>query len=228
MRAIKYILSLSFLFNAEAGGSRQSVELMSFNIKPEIQKKTADELLGHRTLSHFHLNSQSRSAFYLYKFVREQLPKEHLDKVDTISKAILNAANKFQIDPFLIAAVIKTESHYHPYMIGSVGEMGLMQIRPTTAQWLCRQLNLNYLGDRELKNVSFNIYLGTAYIAYLYKRYNNMWHTLTAYNMGPRNLNMNLKSNKQPKEYVTKVSRSYKMAYNAMISNSRLVIALAD
>jgi hypothetical protein len=64
------------------------------------------------------------------------------------------------LDPRLVDAVIAVESNYRPGAIGAVGEMGLMQVRPSTARLL------GFKGtDRDLAEPATNIRLGVAYLA---------------------------------------------------------------
>jgi hypothetical protein len=63
--------------------------------------------------------------------------------------------------PFEIAdAVVHVESRYDPSVIGSVGEIGLMQVRPETAAML------GFKGSAiELAKPEINIHYGVAYLA---------------------------------------------------------------
>ena len=47
---------------------------------------------------------------------------------------ILAAAQKYRIDPFLVKAVIRTESMFDPDAISDAGAQGLMQLIPATAE----------------------------------------------------------------------------------------------
>jgi soluble lytic murein transglycosylase-like protein len=64
------------------------------------------------------------------------------------------------LDPALVDAFIKVESDYRPDTIGAAGEIGLMQVRPSTARLL------GFDGtDRELAEPATNIRLGVMYLA---------------------------------------------------------------
>jgi len=69
-------------------------------------------------------------------------------------------AGRTGLDPRLVDAVIKVESDYRPDAIGAAGEIGLMQVRPSTARLL------GFGGaDRELAEPATNIRLGVTYLA---------------------------------------------------------------
>jgi hypothetical protein len=73
---------------------------------------------------------------------------------------ITQEAERTGINPALVDAVIKIESDYRPDAIGTAGEIGLMQVRPSTARLL------GFRGtDVELAQPATNIRLGVMYLA---------------------------------------------------------------
>jgi len=54
-------------------------------------------------------------------------------QVDWIANAILYSCSLYQIDPFLVTAVMQTESGYNLGAISPAGAIGLMQLMPDTA-----------------------------------------------------------------------------------------------
>jgi soluble lytic murein transglycosylase-like protein len=72
---------------------------------------------------------------------------------------ITQEAGRTGLDPRLIHAVIKVESDYRPDAIGAAGEIGLMQVPPSTVRLL------GFGGtDRELAEPATNIRLGVTYL----------------------------------------------------------------
>jgi hypothetical protein len=77
-----------------------------------------------------------------------------------LCELIRQEAGRTGLDPRLVDAVIKVESNYRPDAIGAAGEIGLMQVRPSTARLL------GFGGtDRELAQPATNIRLGVVYLA---------------------------------------------------------------
>ncbi len=115
---------------------------------------------------------------------------------------IMAAAVRHQIDPALIAAVIRAESGFSPRAVSRKGARGLMQLMPATAR---------RLGVRQPFDPHENIHGGTAYLSFLAERFGETEAelVLAAYNAGEAAVEEygGIPPYRETQEYVKKVMR---------------------
>ena len=93
-----------------------------------------------------------------------------------------------KVDPFLVAAIIKTESKFDPKVKSQRGAIGLMQVMPETGQWIAEQIKLESFESKDLLDEETNIRLGTWYVANLLKQFKQEIVAISAYNAGRGNV----------------------------------------
>lgn len=109
---------------------------------------------------------------------------------------IVTYANKNNIDPFLVAAVIKNESGFKPGAVSPVGAIGMMQIMPETGEWIARQMGLPSYRVQQLYDPKTNIRMGCWYLSELkYEFRGNMVLQILAYNAGRGNTHLWMSAN---------------------------------
>ena len=116
---------------------------------------------------------------------------------------VMDKASKYELDPSLVHAVIKTESNGNPRAVSQKGAMGLMQLMPTTAS----DLDVRNPFDPEE-----NIDGGTRYLKYLIGKFRgDLTLALAAYNAGPKTVEKagSVPQIPETKQYVKKVLSLY-------------------
>jgi soluble lytic murein transglycosylase-like protein len=99
------------------------------------------------------------------------------NKPEKYNGIINQVAEKFDVDPSLVTAVIRAESNFNHTAVSRKGAKGLMQIMPETA---------SILNLREPFNPEENIMAGTRYLSLMLERFKeNKTLALAAYNAGP-------------------------------------------
>ena len=83
----------------------------------------------------------------------------------------------------ILYAVVFTESSFDSDATSSAGAVGLMQLLPDTAEWLCGREGEEY-SDEKLTDPEFNIKYGAKYLMILYDRYKNWDAAHAAYHAG--------------------------------------------
>lgn len=104
---------------------------------------------------------------------------------------ITHASSEHGVDPFLVAAIIRSESSWDPAVVSSQGAVGLMQLMPETAQDMAA---MGLVDDRDfpidqLTEPAVNIEYGCAYLSYLLSYFNGaIDRAIAAYNAGMGNV----------------------------------------
>jgi len=90
-----------------------------------------------------------------------------------------------QLDPYLVASLIRQESEFSAVAISRANAMGLMQILPTVGKKLAREEKIHSFSSDALLTPSINLQLGTRYFKQIVERYDGqVEYALAAYNAG--------------------------------------------
>ena len=91
----------------------------------------------------------------------------------------------FGVEAGLVVAVAYAESGFDKNVVSQKGAVGVMQILPSTAQWIAGELEREIF---DLTNASTNIEFGCFYLAYLFEKFDSEIEVLAAYNAGEGNV----------------------------------------
>jgi len=106
-------------------------------------------------------------------------------ELKAVSESILRVSDTYEISPQMIIALIETESSFDKNAISEKGAVGLMQVLPSTAADVARDLKIEWEGDHQLHDPELNIEMGACYLNQLIDRFGDVDLALAAYNMGP-------------------------------------------
>lgn len=99
---------------------------------------------------------------------------------------VRKSAANFHLDPFLVWSIIREESHYNPGSESRAGARGLMQIIPSTGEWIAEKLSYQEFEYDFLFEPELNINFGCWYLQYLQERFSkNEFLVISGYNAGP-------------------------------------------
>jgi soluble lytic murein transglycosylase len=97
--------------------------------------------------------------------------------------SLRSAAAGNHVDPMFMAGLIRQESAFESNAVSHQGAMGLMQVLPSTASKLARQLKVRY-ARASLTDPGYNLKLGARYLADLIQVFGTHEAVLAAYNAG--------------------------------------------
>jgi soluble lytic murein transglycosylase-like protein len=146
----------------------------------------------------------------IYATFKTRLPARYEKLSWPLTATVLQQSAKYKIDPMIITSVISGESNFNPSVIGHSGEVGLMQLRPSTGKWIAQKSKIKW-NPLLLKNPFYNIRLGVAYLGYLKRRYSPSkgYLYLAAYNMGETTMLRLLSSKKIPHIYPAHIMKNF-------------------
>jgi soluble lytic murein transglycosylase len=123
----------------------------------------------------------------LFSYADADLPREAWEIFFPLKywDVIKQEAQKYGIDPYIAAGLIRQESVFNPNAISRVGARGLMQLMPSTGELIAKRQQVGAIGANDLYTPSINIKLGMNYLAQLIGQFGKIEYAAAAYNAGP-------------------------------------------
>jgi soluble lytic murein transglycosylase len=130
-------------------------------------------------------------------FMKQVYPTEY-------SSIVEKEAEKNNLNPALVYSVIKAESNFQPEAKSKAGAYGLMQLMPTTFEWMQTKTNSKVkLTADDLLKPEINIQYGCKYLAMMLKEFKDKKTAICAYNAGAGAVNNWLKNSDISKDGTT-------------------------
>ncbi len=141
------------------------------------------------------------------------------------SKVIEHYSEIYDVDPYLVCAIIHTESKFKQYAVSSKGASGYMQLMEKTAEWGASEIGIDNYSFDKIFEADINIQIGVWYINSLSRQFKNIDVVIASYNGGSGNVTKWLNDEKysldneslyeipfeETKEYVERVNFAYKV-----------------
>jgi soluble lytic murein transglycosylase len=126
------------------------------------------------------------------------------------SSIVEKEAAKNSLEPALVYSVIKAESNFQPEAKSKAGAYGLMQLMPSTFEWLQTKTKDDAnLTTEDLLKPEINIQYGCKYLSMMLKEFKNQKTAICAYNAGNGAVNGWLKNADLSKDGTTLVKVPY-------------------
>ncbi len=160
------------------------------------------------------ISNEVKREFYITKAVKD-ISKNNstLDSksIYDISKTIYEESIRYNFNPLLITALIKTESNYDPKAVSDSYAYGLCQVRRFIAPELASNIGIKWEGaEKTLFDPIKNVKIGVYYLSMLNRDFNDLKTAVIAYNQGPYAVQERLTNNQELSEkYVAKVFDYY-------------------
>ena len=166
-RLLFSFVAVYLLFLSEKGQERVSIWI---NLVEFSDKRTSDFIVSQTDLE------KDFEKTRVAKWISRKY-KVSNDAVREIVEISFSAGANFEVDPYVIIAVIAIESSFNPLAESSAGAIGLMQVMPL----IHRKKFEKYGGFDKSLDVKVNVYVGTEILKNFYLRYGNYQRALLAY-----------------------------------------------
>jgi soluble lytic murein transglycosylase len=108
--------------------------------------------------------------------------------LEEVVTAIYRASKRKGIDYRIVLALAKVESNFRNDAISPKGARGLLQIKPSVAESIAKDLGIRLNSKKSLHEFEKNVLIGTHILSSLIEEFYDIHRALSAYNMGHKKL----------------------------------------
>ncbi len=163
-----------------------------------LEIKADPEFSAMSSLAEAQIYSSYGETFHAIRAAKRALPSAASASIQSIPLAywrilfpepwwntIQVEAAKNNLDPYLVASLIREESEFDPRAISYANAYGLMQLLPSVGRTVARQEGIAHFQTFQLLDPNMNIRLGTRYLRQMLDRFGGVEeYALAAYNAG--------------------------------------------
>ena len=180
--------------NTETNTSYKGYDLAEFENRGQTDKKTSNSKKSNGQIL------SKEKEYKLVNYIHTQNPKLTREEIYGILEKVWRHSKNYKMNPYLVLAVMNTESHFKHSTVSRAGAMGLMQLM---------DFNIKEFGVDN--SVEGNIKGGVMHLARDYYNHDrSIIKTLVCYNAGCGRLpNDAWKNIKETREYIPKVKKYF-------------------
>ena len=195
----KNLAYYAFLFEVD------EAELAKFQIRKDVHSsKEYSQLWGASSLLYqyqeYHALQKIVANYFLWDTKKLPIKDQPLWRFAyplAYWSGVKKYSQQFGVNPFLVLAVMREESHFYPQAVSRTNAKGLMQLMPQTAKQQAKWRRIS-LQQRSLFEPELNYHLGIYYLSRLQRQFvGEHIHMVGAYNGGPGNMKKWIKRWKQ-------------------------------
>ena len=152
---------------------------------------------------------EKRVISVVVDFIQKDANNTDRQTLEQVVTAIYRASKKKGIDYRMVLALAKVESNFRNDAISPKGARGLLQIKPSVAEGIAKDLGIKLNSKKSLHEFEKNIIIGTHILSSLIEEFYDIHGALSAYNMGQTKL-LEQSTNDYRTKFSKAVLREYK------------------
>ncbi len=148
----------------------------------ELFRETASQERYHKGLRYM-----KRYGFGYLRMPLDAMPRDFWEGLYPLPwrDQLTRRAEPQNLDPYLVAGLIRQESEFNQLAVSRAGAMGLMQLMPATGKETFRRLGIPGFTRAKLHNPDISMRLGTFHLKETLDQFSQLEVALAAYNAGP-------------------------------------------
>ncbi len=118
------------------------------------------------------------------EYLKSQKVEGSESRLRAIARHVYHESKRYDIDYRLVLALMKVESNFKHNAVSQKGAVGLLQVKPSLARSIARDIGMDWKGASQLREPDKNIKIGIHHLYDLIRAFETLPSALHAYNKG--------------------------------------------
>ena len=133
---------------------------------------------------------------------------------------IIEAGEKYGLEPELAWAIMKQESAFQPECYSTAGARGLIQMIPSTSEYVALEHGWENYSPDILYRPEVSVEYGLCYISEVNEGFDHLYSTLAGYNGGPHNTRRWGAGSVSPEEFFSRITYNETKKYTEIVHHN--------